>query len=147
MKNNPGWFLLAGAVVLGLCGTCVCLGVMAYGFFALAESTVTSEGEFRGYYTSGFEVSSFVACDQAGTTDPGYGEGWWLEAEPESGFYEQYNALSSQVSPPPGGYVTVFVRFRGRLSPPGSYGHLGAYARTVTVQEVVELSLEGTCDG
>jgi hypothetical protein len=50
MKNNSGWFLLAGAVVLGLCGTCVCLGVMAYGFFALAESTVTSEGEFRGFW-------------------------------------------------------------------------------------------------
>jgi hypothetical protein len=146
MKNNSGWFLLAGAVVLGFCGACVCLGVVAYGFFALAESTVTRGGEFRGYYTSGFEVSSFVPCDDAGTGGPGYGEGWWLSSQPESGFYERYNQLSGDVNPPPGGYVTVFTVFRGTLSGPGSYGHLGAYAREVTVEEVLEMSLEGTCD-
>jgi hypothetical protein len=123
----------------------VCAGAAAWGLFAIRGSTVTS-GEFRGYYTAGFEVSSFVACEEAGAGGPGYGEGWWLSSEPESGFYETYDEISSQVSPPAGGYVTVFTVFRGRLSPPGSYGHLGAYSREVTVVELEEMSLEGTCE-
>lgn len=40
-------------------------------------------------------------------------------------------------------YVPVYVHLRGRLSPPGQYGHLGAYTREVTVTEITALNTTG----
>jgi hypothetical protein len=148
MTNNRRWLIPVLAVIAACCLIVPCFGIAAYTLLTITGSDITiipTEGEFSGYYTSGFEVSSFVPCGNP-TAEPGYGVGYWLSSEPEAGFYEQYSEISAQVSPPPGGYVTVFTRFRGRLSPPGSYGHLGAYSREVTVVEVLEMSVEGTCE-
>jgi hypothetical protein len=144
MTTNSRWLLIGLAAVVALCACLACAGLVAY--LVLQPMSVrqgSTESEFRGYYTSGFEVSSFVPC--ASGDVPGYGAGYWLNSEPESGFYDQYSQLSQSVNPPPGGYVTVFTRFRARLSPPGSYGHLGAYSHEITVTEVLEMSLDGTC--
>jgi len=97
-----------------------------------------SRGTFTGYYSSSFDVSSFVNCDHLS-------EQWWLTVDSGVNFTEHYNALATQVNPPTSGQVTVYTRFRGQLSPSGSYGHLGAYTRHVTVTEVLEMSLEDNC--
>jgi hypothetical protein len=132
-------------IALVILGACVCLGTLSVlGTMALlAPLRAQTGGEFAGYFTSGFEVSSFVPCDAQDA--PGYGAGYWLSAAPGAGFFERYSEISQGVSPPPGGYVTVFTRFRGTLSPPGNYGHLGAYSHEVTVIELIEMSLDGTC--
>lgn len=96
------------------------------------DSTAPDEsGEYAGHYSVGFEVSEFVPC--------GSDESWWLVGTAE---------LVSQVQgDEPGGTPTtpVFVRVRGELSDPGSYGHLGAYDRQLTVTEVVEVGSGGGC--
>ena len=145
MTANNRWLILAigAVVVLCACLACVAAGAVVYFWPVSVVSQGTTEIELSGYYTSGFEVSSFVPCEDPDT--PGYGAGYWLSAEAGSGFYEQYSAIAETVSPPPGGYVTVFTRFRCQISPPGNYGHLGAYSHEVTVQEVLEMSLDGVC--
>ena len=101
-------------------------------------------GEFEGYYASGFEVSSFVPCGM--TEAASYGIGYWLNGTKE--FYDQYHALvQSSEFEQNTGYLSVYVRFKGELSPAGSYGHLGAYEREVTVTELLEMSLDGICPG
>jgi hypothetical protein len=108
----------------------------------LLPGSGTETGEFEGYYASGFEVSSFVPCDT--NAGAGYGNGYWLTGTPE--FYDQYSALvQSSGFDPISGYQSVYVRFKGELSPPGSYGHLGAYEREVNVTELLEMSLDGQC--
>lgn len=87
--------------------------------------------EYSGHYSVGFEVSEFVPCSSD--------ESWWLVGTPE---------LMSQVqSDEPGRAPTtpVFVRVRGELSGPGSYGHLGTYDRQLTVTEVLEVGSEDGC--
>jgi hypothetical protein len=107
----------------------------------LPDSRVNS-GEFEGFYTSGFEVASFIPGEMIG--DPNQGVGYWVNGTPE--LYEQYTALvQSRGSDPISGYIPVYVRFKGELSPPGNYGHLGAYEREVTVTELLEMSLDGEC--
>jgi len=108
---------------------------------------------FEGLYTSSFEVSSFVPCKlhQA----PGYGQGYWLAAIPDSGFFEHYDAITPRngmdYKPLDSPGVVVFVRFVGDLSPASAspfegYGHLSAYTRQITVTEVLEMTLEGQCE-
>jgi len=99
---------------------------------------------FVGHYITSFEVSSFVPCTM--NERPGYGAGYWLEADPQSGFYEQYRKISADTvtSTSPYHGVIVFVRFTGAVSPPKSklngYGHLGQYVRMITVTEVLEMT-------
>lgn len=141
MSNNRTLVgVVIGAVVLCLCLVCVALALAAYFFFPQGLTTGSTSGEFSGYYTSGFEVSSFVPCAEAGPAASG--EAWWLGGAAESGFYDQYLDV---IGPDAGEYVTVFVVWRGTVSPPGTYGHLGAYTREATVEEVIEMSLDGTC--
>jgi hypothetical protein len=77
---------------------------------------------------------------------PGHGAGYWLAADPKSGFYEQYRKISADTVTPTSPYqgVIVFVRFTGAVSPPKSklngYGHLGQYERMITVTEVLEMA-------
>jgi hypothetical protein len=101
----------------------------------------TQSGEFEGYYASGFEVSSFVPCGMTGNAS--YGAGYWLTGTTE--FYDQYYALVQSSGFDPTGYQSVYVRFKGELSPPGHYGHLGGYEREVTVTELLEMSVDGKC--
>jgi len=142
MSNNRPLLigLIAGAVVLALC--CVCVVVALAAFFYLPQGVIAgpTTGEFSGYYTSGFEVASFVPCP-ASALDAADGA-WWLGSIPESNFYDKYLDV---IGPDAAEYVTVFVVWRGTVSPPGSYGHLGAYTREATVEEVIEMSLDGAC--
>jgi hypothetical protein len=135
-KRRP--ILVAIIIVLALCICASCVlgaGAAAY-FWPARVVTGPSTGEFSGFYTSGFEVSSFIACGQ---TD----EQWWLGADPATGFYDYYRTLTG--SQAPGDYTAVFVRFRGNLTAPGLYGHLGAYSREVYVTDLLEMSLNGSC--
>ncbi|MFL5806714.1 MAG: hypothetical protein ACJ8CR_33920 [Roseiflexaceae bacterium] len=98
------------------------------------------ERVFAGYYLASFEISSFVACGSFAI--PGYGQGSWLSAGPESQFYERYHALGSLKpdwsTPGP----IVYVRFIGHLAPPqqGGYGHLGGYPREVVVSQLLSMA-------
>jgi hypothetical protein len=110
----------------------------------LLSGSETKRDEFEGFYTAGFEVSSFVPCGDPG--QPGYGKGYWLMGTAE--FVERYNALvgfSGQA--PRRAHAPIYVRFKGDLSPPGSHGHLGMYEREVTVIELLEMSRDGKCRG
>ncbi|MFQ5460377.1 MAG: WD40/YVTN/BNR-like repeat-containing protein [Anaerolineae bacterium] len=102
-------------------------------------ATATPEGisEYEGLYEASFEVSSFVT----GTLRcPGYGAGWWLVGNDE--FYERLRELY----PDPGREPRrVYTRFRGLLSPPGQYGHLGGYGHEVRVIEVAQMEPIESC--
>ena len=95
------------------------------------------DGELQGYYLRAYELSSFVPCGSWGT--PGNGVGYWLDwGNSES--YRQYEQKFYSK-----GTETVYLRFAGHVSAMGSYGHLGQYSRQVTVNKVIEMSLDGKC--
>jgi hypothetical protein len=103
------------------------------------QTLVPTTGEFEGTYSSGFEVSAFVPCEGV-NPGPGYVPAYWLNGTPE--FYDQYYALvQSSENDPIIGSLSVYVRFKGELSPSGTYGHLGAYEHEITVTELLEMSL------
>lgn len=111
----------------------------------LSPTPGPTTGEFEGMYSSGFEVSAFVPCEGV-SPDPGYVPAYWLSDPPE--FYKEYAALvQSSGHDPVTGYLSVYVRFKGELSPSGTYGHLGAYEHEITVTELLEMSLvDGQCN-
>lgn len=76
--------------------------------------------EVTGTYRFGFETSVLEPC--------GLDEAWWV-TNPEI-LAEQYVNITNAP------YELVFVSVAGAKSPPGSYGHLGAYSREFTVTEV-----------
>lgn len=104
--------------------------------------------EFEGRFARGFEVSSFVPGDVG---CPGYGAGWWLG--PGGDFMDHFEEVArtarwSEARCHSFGYdepLTVRVRFVGELSPPGSYGHVGAYTRAVRVIEVLSMDRGESC--
>ena len=85
------------------------------------------DNSYHGHYTYGFEVSSFMPC--------GSSERWWVSAETRG--------LRTQLGERAG---TVYAEVRGEISKRGSYGHLGAYSRELTVLEVVTTRLPGDKD-
>lgn len=92
----------------------------------LGACAVTGTGgstEYAGLYSQGFEVDSFQPC--------GSPEKWWVTEGEE--LRERYRQAGVQP------YDRVYVVVRGRVGPPGRYGHLGAYARELRVERVVEL--------
>lgn len=113
----------------------------------------TIRGEFRGQYTAGFESSVFVPCtpfsDLTGTAYEGRDvEAWvtfseaarqqvqatrWPDVEPRS-YGTSYE------------YRTYHVRWRGTLTGPGSYGHLGGALYGLEVGEVLEVRAEPPAD-
>ena len=117
------------------------LALAALACQTLSPTPGPTTGEFEGYYSSGFEVSAFLPCGEDGDYGNGY---WWFKGTTE--VYQQYYSLvESSGFNPSTGYLSVYVRFKGELSPPGSYGHLSAYEREITVTELLEMSLDGTC--
>lgn len=83
----------------------------------------------EGRFASGFETSAFYPCE--------VDEQWWVHAD---------SAAWAKLHAPPArrdtaGYLeaVAFVRLRGEVSPPGEYGHMGAYQREFQVSEVVEI--------
>lgn len=117
----------------------------------VSSSTTPASTEFEGFYTSSFEVSSFVPCGM--NEQSGYGSGYWLV--PTAEFQEKFRFTLSGAAGTYGSkdnprlFNTVYVRFNGSLSPKGNYGHLGAYTNEVNVIQVIEMKtvLTGTCRG
>ncbi len=107
--------LLTLALAL-VCGACSLFG----------EDTET--GVFEGFYTLGFEDSTFEPCARD--------EHWWVapvNEETARELNERYLDVYDQ------GRVRVFVRLRGERSRKGSYGHLGHYERQLTVSQVLDV--------
>lgn len=140
MKNVKSYF----STVIFLIG--VVLSAIACG-----KSNISTSAEgtiFEGHYVTKFEVSSFVPCgnDQL----PGYGSGYWLVANPDSNFFEQYETIISNVpSNKRREEIVVYARFIGELSPTrpvfSGYGHLGLYTNIITVTKVFDVSLDQEC--
>ena len=96
----------------------------ALGLIVCAHSGVASERVFSGRYTVGFETSQFVPC--------GKDEKWWVTGD--------LSAINAKMKTSPGGEMqTFFVRVMGSVTPPGRYGHLGAYKRKLTVARVIRV--------
>ena len=134
---------MAVAIFLGLCGC-----GLAFAFWSRSippGPTITRDVEFTGHFTSSFEVSSFVPCAPE-TPVPGYfSNAYWVSSTPESGFYDRYiDVTGTPRAQQPAG-KTVYVHIIGDLSPEGEHGHLGGYSHEITVTQVLEMSLEGTC--
>jgi len=123
--------------------------LLAIGVAACSTNNVEQgESIFEGYYAGGGELSYFEPCE--GDPNSGNKNGYWLESKRDTGFGEQYYALT--VDDPPDGFGKgrVYVRFVGKLSPtrPGEgngYGHLGSYKNQVTVSELLDMSLDDKC--
>lgn len=83
--------------------------------------------EFRGTYSTGFEVSSFEPCSS--------GEQWWvLPSEDLHVAYERTVGEGAKYA-----YAPVFARLRGGIGPAGRYGYLGVYQHELTVTEVLAI--------
>lgn len=89
---------------------------------------------YRGHFTTGFEVSDFRRC--------GSQESWWVGGNmgPVSRFVSTLPEMERR------GYPTLYVEWRGEVSAPGSYGHLGRYPREIRVDTVLEVRREGPAD-
>jgi hypothetical protein len=92
---------------------------------------------YAGHLTLGFEQRVFVPC---GSQDQ-----WWLEAEGDIPGRLKKAGGPDAFKPELRG-VVFFLRGRGRLSGLGHFGHLGAFAKELTLVEVVELRAQGKSD-
>jgi hypothetical protein len=91
-----------------------------------ASAPWPSSGVYAGYYTHGYEVSEFVPS--------GTKEKWWLAgALPCIPQYTKDNVATAPKENP-----VRYIAVRGTLSAKGEHGHLGAYSRELTVQQVLE---------
>ncbi|MFI5119276.1 MAG: hypothetical protein ACHQM4_02635 [Thermoanaerobaculia bacterium] len=95
------------------------------------QASGTALGTFDGHWTFGFEQSSFVACGAA--------ERWWLDTGKSTLPAQRKAALGPNA--PEGRGPILFIHVRGRLSPPGHYGHLGAYPRELEITEATDVRL------
>ncbi len=93
--------------------------------------------EFRGYYTPGFEVSRFVACNAPPADQP-----WWVVLSGHA--LQQRDSALRTLSPTSG--ARVFVRWRAALGARGETGHLGQSTRHIQVMELLELRPPGDGD-
>ncbi len=102
-------------------------------------------GTYAGHYTAGYETSVFVPCPSPSV--PPRLIGFNLNAEGLWGTYAWVTgadasdliALAGGTSPQPiRGTVTYFVRWRGTLEGPGSYGHFGVAEYAFAVDTVLE---------
>jgi hypothetical protein len=107
------------------------LRVFIFGVGLAAASCSTSRGipagtrtVFRGHYESRFEVDSFRPC--------GRNERWWVRHETDE--------LVRAVTHPDGTFGgEVYAELEGTVTDRGTYGHLGAYDRELTVLKVVHV--------
>jgi len=80
---------------------------------------------FKGYYVAGFERSEFRPASDLE-------QRWWLSGGIENCPFldfnqERYGPLWRQ----------TYLELQGILSPPGQYGHLGAYERELTIVKTI----------
>ena len=109
---------------------------------SLPEAEPDGNITVEGYHRSSFEISSFVPCGCE--LDPEHAAGYWLAEVAGAGLRDSYSPLVDSSDPfRPG--PTVYIRFEGSLSERGSYGHMGAYPREVTVNRLLEIAPEGRC--
>ncbi|MCC7164726.1 MAG: hypothetical protein IT331_19680 [Anaerolineae bacterium] len=90
---------------------------------------------FEGFYSFGFETSAFTPC--------GVKEHWWVGPANDEVGQELVRAREAAASGKEG---AVYARLRGKITPEGSYGHLGFYAREFTVSEIVDLRAQQAGD-
>jgi hypothetical protein len=86
--------------------------------------------EYRGAYTSGFEMSWFEPCDAA--SDDAI---WWVTLTGEA--VEQRDSLLRQIKLPARNGLAV--RWRGTISPRMRAGHMGRGTRYMLVTEVLDM--------
>jgi hypothetical protein len=91
-----------------------------------ASAPWPASGIYTGYYVHGYELSEFIPT--------GTKEKWWLTgAVPRIPQYTKDNVGTAPKSNP-----VRYISVRGTLSAEGKHGHLGAYSREVTAQQVLE---------
>jgi len=99
------------------------LGVVAGVFATSMSCSDWDRGTFVGTYFHGFEASAFTECGRT--------ESWWLTDE-SSNLFSRLPVEGETPEIVRRGFITV----SGRLSPRGSYGHLGASPRELIVTRV-----------
>lgn len=100
--------------------------------FRVVEQATPGREVVRGVYTTSFEVSAFTPCDRPGET-------WWLT--PNEAFGEALAVIAAEhrSEGARGGRLYVEATVEGTLTPEGTYGHLGSYARELTVTGVRDM--------
>lgn len=115
----------------------VIAAILAGALAVLAAGCGSPADLHAGRYESGFETSAFYPC--------GSDEQWWVTAD--SVAWARLHSPPARVDS--SGYLeaVAFVRLRGRVSPPGEYGHVGAYDREIRVGAVMEVTApeKGEC--
>ena len=89
---------------------------------------------FAGYYTAGFERSTFQPC--------GTSERWWVDFDTLSNLDRRVFPRLARLDGRPDsllGEAHVFARFSGDTSGTGKFGHLGQYSRRLHVIDVIDL--------
>ena len=79
---------------------------------------------FQGYYVSGFERNEF-------RPESDLEQRWWLSGAIEGCAFLNFD--QERYSP----WRQTYLELQGVLSPPGQYGHLGAYSRELTIIKTV----------
>jgi hypothetical protein len=99
--------------------------------FALSACATTPARHYSGVYVTAFETEAFYSYDG--------GDPYWVSADAAA-----QAALQAPIPHPfdPQTGVRVVVEVQGVLSPPGRYGHLGAYTRELHVTRVLSAHLE-----
>lgn len=138
---NRRVLVLISAVVALLCLCVAVASVAGYALLRRSLSPPEQPVELTGHMVIGFEIASFVPCQPLDPPDepPGYGQGYWLSADPGVELYDAYHAAVGE------DYLPAYIHLTGRLSPPGQYGHLGAYTRELTITEILEINATGVC--
>ncbi len=92
-----------------------------------------SDDSWDGSVAFGFEVESFQPCSQDVQ--------WWLTGEALVELHARYRDLGVEQ------YAPVYAKVNGTRSSKGKFGHLGAYEREFSVDEVVEIRhlADGEC--
>jgi hypothetical protein len=109
------------------------LAVAALSACATAPAGDSDMRRFSGVYVNGWEAQLFIEEGRENENDP-----YWVSMS------EQARAAMEDVLPDvyePGEGVSVRTQFEGRLSPPGQYGHLGAFRRAVLIENVITAGL------
>jgi len=119
--------------------------ILSHFFFLRAVHWIAeNKNIYSGYYSFGFETSSFVPCGKV--SFPGYGSGYWLKALPASEFFQSVDELLPNAQVEDWSYISnpIYVQFVGRLSRKTDtdvgYGHLGQYEREITVIRLLTIN-------
>ena len=105
-------------------------------------------GEWRGYYTFGFESSDFVPCTAdrwtvaSDSIAPNQGVTAWVTLSDRAA--QHFDAPPVAETPP--GYPRYFVRWRGTVTGPDRYGHMGLADFEIEVDKILEIRAPGPND-